>query len=418
MVLLPEIATGQQFALLSGLVGLTVGCAGVLGPLLGGAIADYSHWKWIFLLNLPIGFVAMASIHFIWPPTPGIARGLATRRKIVRVDWGGMVMVLASSTLLVYGTTTATSSTSTTDPWTTTPVLPCLLLVPVLFVLFLAWETLLLRPSMEQKIVPLFPLRILKRRPLAFALATVFMTGFPAVTVPIMLPERFQLIYGVGPMRAGVWLLPLCAAVGVGAALGGIINRKMNRTFYCVTVGACLQTIGLGLLTTTFFATAEMQAGGVPAALFAYEAVLGLGVGLSMAAATILVSVHSGPDELAAAQGATAQLRMLGGVIGYTIAMSLLSSKAMTGLKGWVADAVIMELKRNPLGGLRLPPPLRSVVGRVFEKGFREGVVMLSVAAGLGILAALGTWDKDAKGMVMAGKVIGETERKSTDEKV
>jgi MFS family permease len=51
MVLIPEVVSPEKIGLTSGMIGATLGCSYVLGPILGGVISRFTMWRWIFLIK-------------------------------------------------------------------------------------------------------------------------------------------------------------------------------------------------------------------------------------------------------------------------------------------------------------------------------------------------------------------------------
>jgi MFS family permease len=51
MVLIPEVVSPEKMGFTSGMVGMTLGCSGILGPVLGGVISHFTIWRWIFLIK-------------------------------------------------------------------------------------------------------------------------------------------------------------------------------------------------------------------------------------------------------------------------------------------------------------------------------------------------------------------------------
>jgi len=91
---------------------------------------------------------------------------------------------------------------------------------------------------------------------------------------------------------AGVYLLPLLGASAVGSYLGGAISSKRNFTSYTLIASTLLQLAGCGLLSTIGSATNIM-----PRQYF-FEAILGLGIGLSLSTGTIMTSVQAKRGDL------------------------------------------------------------------------------------------------------------------------
>jgi hypothetical protein len=107
-----------------------------------------------------------------------------------------------------------------------------------------------------------------------------------------MLPERFQVVNGASSLMAGVYLLPLLGASALGSYLGGAISSKRNLTSYTLIASTLLQMAGCGLLSTIGSAIDIMPR------QYVFEAILGLGIGLSLSTATIMTSVQAKRGDL------------------------------------------------------------------------------------------------------------------------
>ncbi|KFY25428.1 hypothetical protein V493_04658 [Pseudogymnoascus sp. VKM F-4281 (FW-2241)] len=388
MVMIAEILEPSKFGAGAAWIGLTVGGSGVLGPILGGAISNQSTWRWIFYMNLPFCVIAMASIFFIWPAS-GKTPDSNKWRTFLSIDFIGMLFMLGGSICLVYGLQRATTGGRS---WGEPAIVACLVLSGVSWLGFFAWEGLLGARSWSN-IEPIFPMHILKRRVMAAAFGSIFCTGFPLVTATILLPERFQLVNASSPLRAGLSLLPLAAATGVGSFVGGAISSARNLTSPTLIAGSSLQLLGLGLLTTI------PDTLSIPHYLYGAQVLLGVGVGMCLSAGTLMVTLNSKLGEIAATQGATAQLRPLGGFIGLTIATALFNSRSEAALGAFLSTEQMEALHRSPLGALTFEPGVRAMVREVYAGAFRVQMRALVVVSALGLLVACASWERKAVGM-------------------
>lgn len=76
-----------------GLIGGTFGTASIVGPALGGLIADNTSWRWIFYVNVPVGAVALAVIWFTMPRR--------AQRREHSIDYLGAALLAAGTTALL-----------------------------------------------------------------------------------------------------------------------------------------------------------------------------------------------------------------------------------------------------------------------------------------------------------------------------
>lgn len=188
---------------------------------------------------------------------------------------------------------------------------------------------------------------------------------------------------------AGVRILPMLSACACGSFLGGAISSKRNNTSYTLVGASCLQLLGVGLMTTVsgISETAMAQYG--------FQAIFGLGVGLSFSAATIMTNIMATePNERAPAQGAVAQARVLGGCIGLSLCTILFNMHANRHLSGRLTEEELGMLHRSPLLGLQLPSRLRELVRTVYINAFKIEIEVIALACAAMVIISLFTLEK------------------------
>lgn len=235
------------------------------------------------------------------------------------------------------------------------------------------------------------------------------LTGLPYISLSIIIPERFQIVEGQGALMAGAHILPLLGACAVGSFLGGALSSKRNCTSYTLVGAACLQLLGVGLMTTmtTSHASAASQYG--------YQAIFGLGVGLSFSAATIMTNILAAePGVRASAQGAVAQARVLGGCIGLSICTVLFNVHVNRNLGNSLTNKQLKLLHRSPLSGLQLPPQLREIVKKVYVGAFGEQVQVMGLACAVMVLVSLFTLERHPSPLEMLTATAVKNEASSS----
>ena len=191
---------------------------------------------------------------------------------------------------------------------------------------------------------------------------------------------------------AGVRILPMLSTCAIGSFLGGAISSKRNNTSYALIAAACLQLLGAGLMTTV---SGESVTSG---AQYGYQAIFGLGVGISFSSATIMTNVlATEPNERAAAQGAVAQARVLGGCIGLSICTVLFNVHANRYLSDHLTLHELKLLHRSPLSGLQLSPELRELIRGVYVGAFGREVEVIALACAVMVVVSLFTLEKHPK---------------------
>ncbi|MGW1090770.1 MFS transporter [Streptomyces sp. NPDC002596] len=183
----------------------------VAGPVIGGLLAAYADWRWIFLINLPVGALALWLVvrHLHEPSRP---RGAGAPRP--RIDWAGALAVFATGALLL----TALVQGGVAWPWLSAPSLGLLAASAVLAVLTVVIE--------RRAADPIIPGWVWRRRTIASVNLALGAMGLLMVAPTVFLPTYAQSVLGLGPIAAGFVLSVMTLSWPVSAALS---NRVYNR---------------------------------------------------------------------------------------------------------------------------------------------------------------------------------------------
>ncbi|MFB7516396.1 MFS transporter [Streptomyces sp. NPDC056144] len=187
----------------------------VAGPAVGGLLAGYADWRWIFLINLPVGFVALWLIgrHLVEPARP-------EPRTRPRIDWAGACAVFATGALLI----TALVQGGVAWPWLSAPSLALLGGAAALGLLTVVIE----RRAAE----PIIPGWVWRRRTIAAVNLSLGALGLLMVAPTVFLPTYAQSVLGLGPIAAGFVLSTWTVSWPVTAALS---NRLYTRIGFRLT---------------------------------------------------------------------------------------------------------------------------------------------------------------------------------------
>lgn len=193
----------------------------VAGPALGGLIASYAHWRWIFLVNLPVGAVALWLIvrRLHEPARPPAARP--------RIDWAGALAVFACGGVLL----TALVQGGVAWPWLSAPSLALLGTGAALVAVVVAVE----RRAAE----PIIPGWVWRRRTIAAVNLALGALGLVMVAPTVFLPTYAQSVLGLAPVAAGFVLSVMTLSWPVSAALSQHVYRRIGfRNSAVVGIGA------------------------------------------------------------------------------------------------------------------------------------------------------------------------------------
>ncbi|MGN5378981.1 MFS transporter [Streptomyces sp. MUSC 14] len=212
----------------------------VAGPGLGGLLAAYADWRWIFLVNLPIGAAALWLVvrHLHepareLPKTPEGAGG-AERRARARVDWAGALAVFAAGGVLL----TALVQGGVAWPWLSAPSL-------ALFAAGLALTGVVVRVE-RRAAQPIIPGWVWRRRTIAAVNLALGALGLLMVAPSVFLPTYAQSVLGLAPVAAGFVLSVWTLSWPVSAALSQHVYRRIGFRDTAL--------LGIGLATLILFA--------------------------------------------------------------------------------------------------------------------------------------------------------------------
>ena len=213
-----DVLTPERRGKLQGLFGAVFALSSILGPTIGGFIAEYWHWKWIFYINLPLGITAFIII----------ATVLKSSKSQVKpsIDWFGAITLsgaIISMLGLVLGGRRAGSGSIIHDNWSSPHIIGLFALSAILLVLFIWIES----KAKE----PIIPLHLFRNRTFALSSVVAFLLGAGMYSMILYIPLFVQGIIGVRPSIAGYILAPMMLSVSIGSMIGGrFISKVPFRT--------------------------------------------------------------------------------------------------------------------------------------------------------------------------------------------
>jgi len=290
-LIMAQVAGPKRMGRVMGIVAMPAMLAPILGPVVGGAILQNLHWSWIFLVNLPIGVVALL---LAWRMLPHTDSGEAGR-----LDVFGLAVLSTASTLLVYGLSQLGTHTDLAAPIVVWPILIALVLSGVFL-----WHAL----RVER---PLLDVRLYANRVFAAASLTTFGLGAALFGAMILVPLYYQeirhesvIVTGllVGPQGLGMLLvMPLTGRLtqrygGGRVALGGVLILSLG-TIPLAFVGAGTSILYISLVLL----------------------LRGVGIGFSFMPAMTAAFSALRPDQLSDATPQLNVLQRIGGAIGTAV---------------------------------------------------------------------------------------------------
>lgn len=277
------------------------GAAAALGPLVGGALVDGLGWRWIFLINLPVGVLVVVGT---WLKLPDDTTDTAGRG---RLDLAGVLLAIGGLFALNYAVVKGPE-----QGWTATIVLATLIVGTILIVAFVVVEVV--RPSIALLDVRLFRIPSFTGAILASLFGRI--TSFGLLPFLIL---WLQGMLGNSPFQTGVKMLALTVPLLLIAPLSGLVQRVLTPG---QAIGVGFAVAGVGSLTM-----ARVDAGSSWTVMLPGFVLLGIAGGLSFPP-LMGVAVGVVPAERAGmASGATNMFFPLGTSIGVAAGGALLTAR-------------------------------------------------------------------------------------------
>ncbi len=301
-ILVADLYGGRRNAALQGMLAGLMGISFIAGPLVGGFLADHVGWRWVFLVNLPIGAAALAVVAGVLPASVGRSEGRTNP-----LDLAGIMLLTGAIGLVLVGLTQHAEVASWSDVRTGGLVLAGL----AVLVAFIRVE--------RRAASPIVPPSLFADRRTAALLAAGATGAFGMFAGVFLLPRYFQGVRDVSATHSGLLIYPLLIGliIGVNVAAAMIVRRGEYRT-------PILAGLGLLALGALGFATFDSSTPDWESLVF--MALMGLGVGPTFSGLQIALQRTVRPAQIGAAMGTLLLLRQVGGAVALAGAETIYSS--------------------------------------------------------------------------------------------
>ncbi|NII49646.1 MDR family MFS transporter [Frigoribacterium endophyticum] len=319
LTIMGDILAPRERAKYQGYFLAVFGISSVIGPLVGGLFAGADEilfvtgWRWVFLINIPIGIVALGVVvRFLHIPGQ-------VRRENVRIDWlgAGAVIVAAVPLLLV-------AEQGREWGWSSPRAFACYVVGVVGIAAFIAVE----RRMGDDALIPLKLFRIP-----TFAMSTVLgvLVGFGMFGALLTVPLYLQLVNGATPTESGFQMLPMIAGLMISSIVSGQLIARTGRYKIFPITGTAFMALGFFWFTTLSYDK--------PYWFMMFGMLLvGLGLGQLMQTLTIASQNSVGPRDIGVATSASTFFRQIGGTLGTAVLFSVLFSRIPQTIAGAFAD--------------------------------------------------------------------------------
>ncbi|MFE3108742.1 MFS transporter [Kitasatospora indigofera] len=365
MALLSGAYQGKDRGIAFGVWGAVNGAAAAAGPVLGGLLTEHLDWRWIFYVNLPVSVLAvLVTLRVVKESRNPHAGG---------VDLPGMVTFTLFAGALTYALIRVGD-----NGWTSTTTLGLFALSALSLLAFVVVELRSSRPMLD---LALF------RSPAFVGIMTGgLLLSVAAFSYLVYSSLWLQTVRGMGPVTAGLAMLPMSVVAFVAAAIAG---KKLHGAPPRLTVGGGLLLIGVGALLQTV-----IGADSTWVALAAGLAVTGAGVGLATPAMAAAAMAAVPPARAGMAGGALNTARQLGNALGIAVLGAVFQAGLLDSIRSahavpdpqGTADALTGG---GAAGVIARAPQSAHLVHAAFADGLRDTFLVSGVLGLLGGVAVL-----------------------------
>jgi EmrB/QacA subfamily drug resistance transporter len=378
-----------------GVWGGVSGLASGLGPVLGGVILQYvtwpaaaDSWRWIFLVNIPVGVIGVLLTLRLVPESKN-----PTAVESLDVPGIGLLSVsLFSLTFALiegqrYG-------------WTSATIVALFAIAAVVFAVFSLWERRVKQPLIDFSLFR--SLNFAAGNATGLLLSAAMMGAF--FTIPIFL----QSVLGFSAIKAGLVMAPMSVVIIFAAPVAGTLSDRLGSK-WIVAAGMFLLAVGLAWMAGLVPGVDKIDPLTTSGSLLVPFLLSGVGIGFAVAPVTSAVMATAPRDRVGNASGVLSTMRQVGSLLGIAVLGAVLQHQVTANItKGVAALGQIPEaLKQKiiaaansgsmrlsaPEGASGLPAAAQQMMATLFKGWFTDAIATAFVVgvafAVVGGLAAL-----------------------------
>jgi len=321
-----------------GLIGAVFAASSIIGPAVGGFIVDNASWRWVFLVNLPVGGLALVVVSITMP-----RRAPLTDHTI---DWLGAGLLAAGTASLLMGLVWGGKQYA----WTSVHVLGAFAVAAVLLAAFALVE--------HRAREPILPFEILRNPIVAGSVACMALVGMAMFGTISFVPLFVQGVIGTSATSSGVVLTPLMLGAVTTSLLTGQLVSRTGRYRWNAILGPLVLTAGMIMLWRMDVTTTNAEAA-------RNMVVAGIGIGAMMQVFVLSVQNAVSRAQIGSATALTQFGRQMGATLGVTIMGAIINHGLPPGVSVGEGSAIH-----------RLPPAARAGLADAIQPAFLVAAVV------------------------------------------
>lgn len=330
LAIMGDILAPRQRAKYQGYFLAVFGISSVIGPLIGGLFAGADQilfitgWRWVFLLNVPIGVVALFIVgRFLHIPGQ-------SRKDNIRIDWWGAAMVIVSAAPLLL-----VAEQGRIWGWGSLNAWVCYVIGGLGIIAFIVAERMMGDAA-------LIPLKLFKSR--TFSMATILgvLVGFGMFGALLTVPLYLQLVNGSTPTESGFQMLPMILGLMISSIVSGQIISRTGQYKMFPPIGTAFMILGFAWFSQVSYDKPWYY-------LSIGMVLVGLGLGQLMQTLTLASQNSVGPRDIGVATSSSTFFRQIGGTLGTAVLFSVLFSRLSTTIPESFQDKTLAAAQQKAL---------------------------------------------------------------------
>ncbi len=287
----PRGETGRAF----GLQAVVWGLGNILGIILGGIIITFTTWRWIFLINVPIGIFATAwAYRTLRTVKPVGQRGSFDIPAAVSFTAGLLSLQLGITSGLLYA-------------WNAPTTLAGLAISPIFFVFFAVWEG---RYSKD----PILNFDFFRNRIFAFSITAALLQFLAIFSVNFLLIFYLEGIAGLSALTASYLIIPFALAAAAIGPIGGVLSDRYG--FRKVSI------LGLALTAASLVLFSQLTVSSTLVEIGLIEALSGIGLAFFWPSNTSAIMSSTPPAKYGVGSGTMNTFRNTGMILSFALALT------------------------------------------------------------------------------------------------
>jgi len=300
LAIVGDIIPPRQRGRYMGYFTATFGISSVVGPLLGGFLTDSLSWRWVFFVNIPLGFIALSAV--------AARLHLPVHKQEHKIDYLGAALLSASSVCLLLATVWGGGLYA----WASAQIIGLIAAGLILAVAFIFVE----RRASE----PIIPPRLFRNDIFTVSILLSLLSGIAMFASILYIPLYQQLVRGYSPTKSGLLMLPLVMGMFMASIISGRITSTLGRYKMLPIFGTLVMTLGLWLFSHLTLTTPEWLLG-------IWLFTIGAGLGSFMQVMTLAIQNSINRQHMGTATSSATFFRSLGSSFGGAIFGTILTSR-------------------------------------------------------------------------------------------